>query len=196
MSYKTTVAPTEEVVSVADVKANSEIVTSDRDSLIEDIITAAREEAEQITGRAIGTQTVLLQLDDFPNTEATGARNGPVALPLPPFIEITSVQYVDEDGVLQTLSPDAYSVDNSGDMNAWLLPAYGTYWPATRKAALAVKVTFVAGYSRASCPKSIKHWIMAKAGSMYEYREADMEQAPSPVGFVADQIKTFEVPRF
>ena len=94
-------------------------------------ISAAREMLEHRIGRAIGDLEIAL--DAFP---ADG-----VKLPMPPARAIVAVEYVDGDGALQTLDPLGYWLDD-WQSPAWLLPAVGATWPATRQQANSVRVRY------------------------------------------------------
>lgn len=126
-------------------------------------ISAAREMLEHRIGRAIGDQVLEIAIDAFP---ADG-----VKLPMPPARAIVAVEYVDGDGVLQTLDPLGYWLDD-WQSPAWLLPAVGATWPATRQQANSVRVRYRAGYT--TCPAPLVEWIKLTVGSMYLNREGEI----------------------
>lgn len=156
------ISTTTEPVTLAEAKATAVIVTSDDDSMISNIlIPAARRAAEQETGRSLALSTWEVWLDAFPDE---------IELPYPPILAISEVTYVDPNGVTQTLSPSAYSLDARSEPG-WLLPAFGTAWPATKEIANAVKVRYTAGYG-ADCPAEVKLWILAQVHHFYDNRSA------------------------
>lgn len=121
------------------------------DDLIADKIVAAREYCEECLQRALAPQTLELALDRFAD-RCTGRTE--IELPMPPLVSITSVKYIDGDGDEQTLSDTLYALDNYQEPG-WLLPAYGTSWPATKAVINAVKIRYVAGYApRGDSPPS------------------------------------------
>lgn len=139
MRYKIITEPTEPL-SLANVKLWARFDSSAHplDPLISTVlIPAARKKCQEFTGRSFGEQTIQLTLDSFPDSE--------IYLPRPPVVSITSIEYVDEDGVSQTMSPSAYYLDSSSDDQAWILPALDTEWPATRDQTNAVTITYRAG---------------------------------------------------
>lgn len=140
MGLKVTVPPVEEPVSVADQKAHMRVDGADEDALIAAQIVAARDLAEaRICGRLI-TQTLEWTLDGFrPRLE----------LPVHPVQSITSITYVDLEGVTQTLAPALYKTDLD-TKPALIVPAYLQRWPCTRREPGAVTVTFVAGFGAAA----------------------------------------------
>lgn len=166
MALKLITAAADLAVTLVEAKAHLRVDTSDDDTLITAMITAATEAAEQATGRAIMAQTWELTLDAFPAA---------LELTRVPVDSITSVTYVDLDGTDQTLSALLYSLDNADDFGpAYVVPAYGTEWPETRDEINAVQVRYAAGYTDAAAvPESIKSWIKLQVGAMYENRESE-----------------------
>lgn len=163
-------------VTLAEAKAHLHIDTTDSDSEINSFIYAATEYAEQITGRALITQTWELTLDAFPDA---------FYLTRVPVQSITSVKYYDTDGTEQTLSSTLYSLDNADDFGpAYVVPAYGTVWPPTLNQANAVRVRYVAGYANAAAvPESIKQWIKLQIGSQDFNRAGEILATSGKVEF-------------
>lgn len=108
----------------------------EQDPILTINLEAARKFAEHYTGCALGQQTLEIALDAFP---VDG-----IELPLGPIVSVTSVKYLDTDGVQQTLAGPAYSV-NDYRVPARITPAWGTSWPATRAVENAVVVRYVTG---------------------------------------------------
>lgn len=143
MGLKRTSEPATPALTTANAKKACEIGTSDttHDAHIDRLVGAAVRDVERITRRALITQTWQLTLSDFPER---------IVLPRPPLQSVSSIQYVDEDGVTQTLSSSLYQV-STGDSPAVIEPAYNQVWPATRTSTLdAVTVTYVAGFGDAA----------------------------------------------
>lgn len=168
MSYKVVVQPSEEPVSLAEAKYHCRVEESDaqEDAFIAALITAAREQAEHETGRALCTQTRELVLDAFP--EAFILRGAPIQ-------SLVSLKFIDPAGVEQTLDPADTLLDK--DMEpGYLTPAYGKGWPGAREVPNAVRVRYVCGYGDAAVvPKSIKHWMLLAIGAWHAQREAFAE---------------------
>lgn len=193
MALKLITAAADLAVTLVEAKAHLRVDTSDDDTLIAAMITAATEAAEQamsgkVGGRAIMPQTWELTLDAFP--EALELTRVPVA-------SITSVIYADLDGVDQTLSALLYSLDNYDDFGpTYVVPAYDTEWPDTRDQINAVKVRYVAGYANAAAvPESIKSWIKLQVGAMYENREQETVASGHsvPLGFADRLLDRYKV---
>lgn len=157
------------------------------DADIQDWIAAAREECEGLLRRSVARQTLRLSLDAFPG------QTGAIKLPRPPLVEIQTVRYTDTAGDDQVLQSQAYYLDD-GQAQPWLLPAFGSTWPATLDGlANAVRIEYVAGWTPAECPRAIVSWILTRIGSLYEQREADAERAPAPVPFVPRLLDRWRV---
>lgn len=122
-------------------------------------------------GRALVTQTWLLTLDEFPDTE--------IKIPLPPLQSVTSVKYDDAAGVEQTVDPMDYFVDSASEPG-WVVPNTNTLWPTTIDAVNSVRIQFVAGYPpttdsppdlTSNIPGNIINGLLLMIGDAYENRE-------------------------
>lgn len=164
MSLREITPPAVEPVLLADAKLHLRVDHSAEDDLITSLITAAREAAEHITGRALITQTLELTIDSFPT--------GEIRLPRPRLASVTSITYDDAAGAAQVLDPAAYVV-NAGSEPGRVLPAASAEWPETYDAPNAVRIRYVAGYGAngAAVPASIKAWMMLKIAALYKHRE-------------------------
>ncbi len=108
-----------------------------------------------------------LYLDAFP---------AQIRLPRPPVASITSIEYLDTDGNLQTLATTVYQSDLISEPPRIML-AEGQNWPSTQSGTYnVVTVTYVAGYTdAASVPAAFKTAIKMWAGDLYEHREARLD---------------------
>jgi uncharacterized phiE125 gp8 family phage protein len=169
-------APTAEPVSVSEVKANARIDIDDDDTLVARKITAARELAEVYIKRSFVTQTLRLTLDYMPGWM--------FYLPRPPLVSVTTVKYIDVDGVQQTIPSSDYIVDAYSHPGR-ITPAYNDEWPTPRLQMNAIEVVYVAGYGAASAvPQSIKDAIAMTVTQYYENRgdEGDTPLSELPRG--------------
>jgi hypothetical protein len=198
MSSKIISAPSGEPVALADAKKHLRVDFADDDNLILTLISAARQQAETICRRALVSQQWKVVLDQFPvpgmNIGSAnwygpqwGISPGPLTvlspsgktgyeiyLPLPPLVSVDSIQYIDVNGIKQTLDPSLYIVDDISEP-ARITPSYGATWPGTQNVINAVIVTFTTGYGTPSdVPQAIKQWMLLAIGAMYENREADV----------------------
>lgn len=158
-------------IADASLGAGAPATNTTSDPLIALFITAARQHAETMLKRKIITQTLDLHLDAFPCWE----------IRLMPLQSVTSITYVDTDGVTQTLASDQYLVDTKTDI-ARITPAYGLVWPIPRWQHNAVTVRFVAGYGLApAVPECIKHWMMMRVKTMWDGRDQLARSMGMPV---------------
>jgi uncharacterized phiE125 gp8 family phage protein len=155
--------PAAEPVTLAEVKLHLRIDDNADDVLLGALITTARQHAENITRRSLVTQTWKLVLDHFPA--------GVITLDHAPVNSVSSVLYLDSDGVEQTLNAASYKLDKITEP-CRLVPAYGTTWPSTREEINAVSITYSCGYGAPEAvPESIKRWMLLRLGALYENRE-------------------------
>lgn len=188
MALKLITAATVLAVSLVEAKAHLRVDSTDDDTLITSLIGASTQAAEHMTGRALMAQTWEVTLDAFPSA---------IELTRVPVQSITSVTYADSIGVQTTMNNALYALDSADEFGfAYVVPAYGGVWPATRGEINAVKVRYVAGYSdAASVPAGIKQWILLQIGAMYASREAEtisMGQVHK-LGFVDALLQRYRV---
>lgn len=168
-------AATVEPVSVTEVKSQCVVTASADDTLLAGMIKAAREVAENKTGAAFVQSTWEQVMRGFP----APSRSNPdacIELQKHPVISVTSITYVDGDGVTQTLGTDQYKLVQGGLPGlAYIYLAYGCSWPSARDQIDAVTITFVAGWavtdSVPSTPENIKLWIAQRVATTYAQRE-------------------------
>ena len=143
-----TVEPTQEPVSLDEVKSSLRLDSTDSDDLITALIVAAREACESYTRRAFCLQTWQLTLDSFPPYGCpcdvwSGAWPARLELPRPPLISLASIVYADGEGESQTMDAADYRVGGQSEP-ARLQPV--TSWPGTMDQIEAVAITYTAGY--------------------------------------------------
>lgn len=165
MGLKLITPPTSEPVTLAEAKAQCRVDIDTDDTLIGNLITAAREWCELHDWRVYMPQTWDLYLDDWPSKNT-------IEIPQPPLQSITSFKYVDADDVESTLDSNEYYVDAVSDPG-WLILKSAYDWPAvTLRDANGIVIRFVAGYAGAAdVPMRIKQAILLLVGHWYENRE-------------------------
>lgn len=164
MGLKRTVDAATEPVTLTEAKLHVRQDGTADDDLITSLIKAARETVENITGRALITQTWRMTMDAFPS-------DGVIWVPRPNLLTVTSITYTDSNGATQTLASTEYVVDVDS-LPGRIHRAYNVSWPDTRAVPNAVTVTFTAGYGAASLvPESYKAAIKLLVGNWYENRE-------------------------
>lgn len=169
MQAKIYAAPTEEPVSLLDLKEHCGIVGDDQDALLEALITSARQYAESYTRRALVTQTWDYYRDFWPDGDY-------FELPFGQLQSVTSVKYKDSDGTETTMTVTTeYLVDANSDPGRIVLP-YGENWPSfTAYPVNPIVVRFVCGFGAASSvPAAIRTAIKMLAAETYEIREVSV----------------------
>ena len=146
-----------ESLSLTDLKNHLRISGTDDDDSLRDDIAAVRRYIETYLGQTLVTTTWVLKLDSFLDE---------IELSMGPIQSITSVEYVDTDGVTQTFSNIQY------DSNGRLKPSYNNVWPDTRDQYDAVTITYIAGATHAgNVEQDIKHAMKMLIGDYQNNKE-------------------------
>lgn len=169
--YVQTSAPDTEPVSLDQARAFLELdadITDDNQLLERILIPAARKAAEMRTHRSLISQEWRLTMDAFPCRSVIELWHGPVQ-------DVQSLRYFDTAYAEQTLPDDQYVVV-VGDELARLGLIGGQVWPSTGARIGAVMVDFTAGYGDDGddVPEPIRHWILMRLRSLWEYRSEDV----------------------
>lgn len=194
-------APAGEPVTLAEIKAHLYVEHTGDDDLITALGLAARQHVEDVTKRALVTQTRVLRLSGFPI-----GGDQVIMLPGGNIQSVTSVAYTDEDGASQTLAGSVYAFETSTDGGTGLLSLkYGQEWPDTQSRGLPVVVTYVAGWDDdaasppdygANVPAAIKTAIKMIVAGLYEQRQSDGEKRIYSNPAVAMLLSPWVVHRF
>lgn len=230
-ALKLITAATVEPVTLSEMKAHLRVdeVFTDDDTYISGLISAARAHIEHTTGYLMGSQSWQMALDYFPmgniglfpypyynglplqawqpffTVPIYRLMDNPrqIKIPLGPLVSITSIAYIDANGVSATISASDYVVDNISLPGRICLKT-GKDWP-TPAAGLAVAngvlITFVAGYAPttgglSTAPADLKAAVKLLVAHWYENREdaqeADMKSMPFAVGALIGQYRMFQ----
>jgi uncharacterized phiE125 gp8 family phage protein len=168
MTLRLITAPAVEPATVDEVKLDARIDVSELDATITLLIKAARQRCEDLTGRALITQTWELVLDEFP---VDGIRVGKL-----PIGSITSLKYYDSNGTLQTLDASTYTLD-ADRLPGWIYEAGLNTWPSVRSEENSVVIRFVAGYGASAddVPAELRYWIRAQAAAAVQAQSAQTD---------------------
>lgn len=181
-------APTSDLITLADAKAQLCLFHADDDALLTRLISAATMLVEGPTGCGIAllTQTWRASHNGFPC--------GPIRIGLSPVQAITSITYTDAAGDTQTLSPSLYRFD-ADEKIAAIYPAPNSAWPTTAIQPGSMKVTFTAGFGDdpEDVPADLIHAVLMLVGHFYENREATspgaLREVPMGVGAILDRYR-------
>lgn len=149
--------------------------TTVEDDLLIAAITAAREQVEDITRRAIITQTWDYFLNNWPD----GSR---IKIPLGNLQTAGFIMYYHEvasDGSKDTTTmtiTDDYLIAQNGEMCGFVTLPYGETWPSfTHWPLQTIQIRYQAGWTtRALVPYKIKAAIKLIAADLYENREGQV----------------------
>lgn len=192
MGLSLVTGPPVEPLSLAAARMQLRDPPTDEDGLVADLIVAARERAEAVTGRTLVATTYDLSLECEPDYV--------LYLPKPPLRSITSVTYLDVAGVSQTWASSSYQVDAPAGAFAQrgrIMPAPFGIWPIVQAWRFnALTVRFVAGYGTTgeSVPQAIRQAMLLMIAGWYEHREAFVSDLTTPLGALAllTPYKTFD----
>lgn len=154
MPLQLTTPPTAEPLNLIEAKLHTRVDIPDDDLLIGALISAARDYAESITHRQMVSARWKQVMDSFPGSSLGGTPWGrayslpgnAIYLQRSPVIQVVSIQYLDMQGVTQTMPATDYTVDYSSDP-VRITPVFGKIWPIPVPQIGAVWVNFVAGYA-------------------------------------------------
>lgn len=157
-----------------ELKPHLVIEHTDDDAVLSQILAAATAYVEQNSGRQLVNATQTLATRRFPLQGESGGCSwmGGFLLPRSPLVSVTSITYIDTDGVTQTLDASEYRVSVRA-IPGRVEPAWNTAWPACRDQAESVVVTYVSGYGDdgSAVPAMAKQAILLLSGTMYRLRE-------------------------
>lgn len=163
-----------EPVAIATAKAHLRVDHDDDNAMIERLIASARSHVEKRTGTKLVSRAIDVKCDGFGHLAAMA--DGPIS-------GITSVKYIDTDGVEQTLATTVYELRTNGIAAAIVLK-YNQSWPAAQMGSQ-ITVRATCGYS--TIPPDITHAMLSIIGHWYENREA-LGDAASELPMMIDDI--------
>jgi uncharacterized phiE125 gp8 family phage protein len=185
LALKVVTPPAVEPVTLVQAKAHCRVETDEDDALLTSLIKSARQAVEEHLGRYLIETEADYQLDRFPT--------GPLYLPRPPLLSVTSITYSDFQGGFTVWDPANTLVDAISEP-ARITPAYLKIYPFTLPVSGAVKVRFKGGYCTAAAaalnppdfsaiPEPIRQAILMLIHDAYDNRSqivigATVEERP------------------
>ena len=165
---RTLSGPAVEPVTIAEARLWCRIDDDDatQDAILMLLIIAARERAEEITGRSFASRQMELRLDAFPEGDMA------IDLPYSPVSAVSSITYRTSDGdSVLAGSPQAFQAD-TGSTPGRVMPLVGQSWPSTDGSLGAVRISYTSGYANTTAmPKLLRVFMMAFISTLYENRE-------------------------
>jgi uncharacterized phiE125 gp8 family phage protein len=150
----------------------NEATAADED-LLTSIIQAAREHVEDITRRALLTQTWDYFLQDWPSGDR-------LRLPFGNLQSVTSISWKDTDGTETTLTAGTdYLVETNGEDCGFIVLPFGCSWPSgTLYPSNPIKVRFVCGWTSAALiPRKIRAAMLLICSDLDVNREGSVQTA-------------------
>ncbi len=174
-----TVPPSAEPLTMVEAKTAARVDTDADEDFLADLIAAAREYAENATGRQMLTATWRLTLDRFPGGDPWWGpwwhwgSAGVIRLPRPPLQSVSAINYTDSQGNTQAVDLVNDVIIDDQREPPRLTPAWGKVWPVIRSMPDAVKITYVSGYtSPGLIPRQIKLAMKMLVAHWYDNRSA------------------------
>jgi uncharacterized phiE125 gp8 family phage protein len=187
--WRVTVDQTNELWTSAEVKNYLKVDDSTDDSLIATMLKAARQAVESRQNISTLTKTIVQKLERFPSSYkvATDYENV-IKLLVYPCIAVSSITYLDENGVSQVLSPSLYEVDT---FRGIIAEAVDQDFPDTYLSLNDVTITYTAGYgtNATDCPSDIRIAILKLVASMYDNRGDGVHKMPTATDIMLNRYK-------
>lgn len=186
--YKIKTAPLFEPVLLAEFKRNLHIGNQDagdnaQDVYLQEILTAVIEGVQVDIGRQLARATYTLYLDDFPEDD--------LPINMGPIDVITSVKYYNSAGVLATMAPAEYQLDNielTGRLR--FLKTYDLYPDKMN----AIEIELTNGWiDAASIPQKLKDAIILMATERYLNPENPINMK---ISAAENMLRGYRVQRF
>jgi uncharacterized phiE125 gp8 family phage protein len=187
--WRVTVDQANELWTSAEVKNYLKVDDSTDDTLIAAMTKAARAEVESRQNISTLNKTIVQRLERFPSSYkvATDFENVIKCL-VYPLVSVTSITYLDENGVSQVLSPSLYEVDTYRGIIA---EAVDQDFPDTYLSLNDVTITYVAGFGSNStdCPADIRIAILKLIAAMYDNRTNGIQRMPTAADIILNRYK-------
>jgi hypothetical protein len=200
-------APTQDVVTLEEAKAQLRIDDDAQDDLIQAILDATVAQIDPSSGgwldRALRPQTWEIRRPTFYSATDQGNPRAEwgvypfnaatISLPFPPLMSVVSVKYDDGAGVEHTL------VEGTGfrvlgrdtvQGKASIAPLINQYWPVTRVDFESVRIRYTCGYDKSVSgdllPRPIKQAIHLAVRQLYSLGERNLFQSLKTVVGVSE----------
>lgn len=176
MALQIVTPPSAEPLDLAEAKLHLRYVETDQDALVRAAIAAVRGEVETLTRKQLVVARWKQVMDAFPASPAgieygrpyTHPRNA-IYLERNPVLQVVSIQYLDMQGIQQTVDPTVYTIDYSSDP-VRITPVFGKIWPIPVPQIGAVWVIFDAGYAAPATAAgnnlTVRGWVPLNVGDV------------------------------
>ncbi len=178
--------PAIEPLTLSEAKAHLRLDGSNEDALISNLIVAARQMCEEMTGRSLIQQSWRLWLDANPPAL--------IVLPRPPLLSIAQVNVFAEDDTSSLVSAADYFVDTQSQPARIALKS-GAQWGRSVRAQNGLRIDYLAGYGAAASavPMALRQAMLGQIAHLFEQR-GDAAAAALPPS-VAALYQAYRLPR-
>lgn len=201
-SLQTIIPSTELCVSVEDAKVHMRVDTDDEDTYIAGLINVSTTLIETFCRRTLLRKSLKLIHPTFPvSGDSIRLPSGPVVAPDEGYTNF-SVKYIDQNGVLQTLSPTNYRLVLSHEPPMVILNP-GFAWPYTQFGIPdGVQISYQAGWASAKeVPFTLKQavlWFVAhyfdnRQQVVYGASHSQLQQIPNGIEALCAPYRLVEV---
>lgn len=176
-------APATTPISLAEVKEQLRVESSDDDAVLFRLIATAVAYTD-VMG-ALGQAMITQKWGQW--VEASPPQT--VRLYLGPLVAVTAVKYYDTAGVLQTDTLSNYQITGT-QFDTIIGPKEGFNWPVTQDRSDAIRIEYTIGYgtSPSDVPQALRHALMLLVGHWYDNREGSIAENLSTIPFGFDAL--------
>jgi uncharacterized phiE125 gp8 family phage protein len=169
--------PASEPVSLEEAKNYLRITDSVDDALINSLVVAVRQKAENWTRRLLITQTWTLWMDSAPKDET-------IIIPLSPLQTVSHINSYDSANTVSTFDSNNYFVDSASIPGRIGLNG-GHAWPNALRRMNALEIEFVAGFGdESNVPESINQGILQWVKLLFANKSKLYESDESTLGLL------------
>jgi uncharacterized phiE125 gp8 family phage protein len=162
MSLNVLIPPAQDPVNLAETRVFLQLDSTYEDTLVTDLIRAANETVERITGVALITRTLRQSINQWPD-------KGGFALQGRPLNQLIEVRHVDGAGAISVIASTKYYVDID---RSRLIALSSFPRPTFTHPAEQLQMDFTAGYGpdETSIPAPLRMAILLIVRDLYEHR--------------------------
>jgi uncharacterized phiE125 gp8 family phage protein len=176
VAYKVTIQNATEPLTRSEVKNYLKVDTTADDTLIDTLITAARQWVENHCALALLPQTILETFDGLPKDAAA------LNLTVGPLRDVSALYYLDYANAAQTISTDIYRADIVASR---IIRKQAQTWPEPQDSPGNVSAIYTAGYDNASAiPAPVKTAMMLTIADMYDNRTDYVKKMPTAAEYI------------
>jgi len=154
-----------EPVTLSEMKDHLRVTSSDEDTLIESLITAARQAAEHYLSRSLISKTYEMTMDDWDTC---------INIPFPPLLSVESIKYDGTSSDDQTFASSNYTIETR--MEPGRIKITGSTPQLKSNTNGRIRIRFKAGYGEniSDVPQAIRSAIKIIAATYFEESRQDV----------------------